>query len=96
MYDGVVKMSDAPLVSGCSVMQIGRSKTCECTDQQGNPLELEHRQCMLYFDAGSFNPKGEARYPVIPPYVPNLPGPSGGGESSPVQTASTSEPRGSG
>lgn len=91
MYDGAIEIEDAPMISGCAVLQLGHLKNCECYDQQGNVIELEKRQCLLYYDRGSFDPRGKERYPTYEPYVPPLAPPSndagagaGGGVAAPA------------
>jgi hypothetical protein len=86
VYQDDVTFEDVPRVAGCGVLKIGRRVTCRCDDQQGNQVQLEYRHCLAIFEAGQFQPGEAPRYPVIPPYVPELPGPATG--ETPGQDAS--------
>lgn len=74
-----LEVSAAPIIAGCGVLKIGTQVECRCNDQQGNVVDLEHRQCLAYFERGAFDPAGSKRYPEIEPYVPPLAGPGNGG-----------------
>ena len=82
--DGL-KVSETPVIAGCGVLKIGHVTQCRCTDQQGNTVDLEKRQCMAYFERGAFNPMGKDRYPVIEPYVPRLPDFAHGEDAPPAR-----------
>lgn len=77
-YESSVKVTEPPVIAGCGVLRVGHSVTCRCNDQQGNEVPMDHRQCLATFKAGVFQPGQTSRYPVIPPYVPPLPGPAEG------------------